>query len=42
MLQQMNRIELELKKDEVIKTTHAIHRMRSLTKAMSDSFNYIN
>lgn len=42
LLQQMNRIELEIKKDEVIKTVHAVHRMKSLTKAMTDSYRYIN
>ena len=38
----MNRIELEIKKDEMIKTVHAVHRMKSLTKAMTDSYYYIN
>ena len=42
LLQQMNRIELEIKKDEMIKTVHAVHRMKSLTKAMTDSYYYIN
>lgn len=39
---QMTRMELEIKKDEMIKTTHAVSRMKSLTKAMTDSYNYIN
>jgi hypothetical protein len=37
----MTRIELEIKKDDMIKTTNAVARMRALTKSMTDSYVYI-